>query len=101
MIARFYMTDRPTCFLDNACPLMTEYDWLGHGIELIARNQISVANARRHEADEDFVVARVLEGYFFDVEWRPGRARNGGACLMTNRQGNRLGSSRNTSLARG
>jgi hypothetical protein len=78
MIAgRHFGNARPDT-LDDAGALMTEHDRLRHWQVLITHDDIGVANACCHDANQDFTLARLLQIEPFQRKRRMGRTRHRG-----------------------
>src|ERR1700722_7428397 len=50
-----------TYALNDSCALVSEHDWLGHGVAFPPRNLICVAQAGGHDLDQYFVSARAFQ----------------------------------------
>jgi hypothetical protein len=77
VVARLNVVYTGADLFDDASPFMTEHDRLRNWIELVAGDQIRVANSGRRQPDENFAFSRILQADFFD---REGPARSPRHC---------------------
>lgn len=78
MVAGRDLRYRATDALDDSGALVPKDDRLRNGKRLVAHGDVGVADARRHDANQDFVVAWVFEVHCLKRHRRVGRPRHCG-----------------------
>ena len=76
MIARLQIRDRLADLLDHAGGLMTEDRGRGKRIVAVHEMQVAVADARRGGAEQNFVVARIVDIDLLDRKRLFGSVKN-------------------------